>query len=213
MQQVLFAISLLAGGLLAALFGYLVGLPSLRLKGDYLAIVTLGFGEIVQDGLKNLPAITKGTEGINPLPAPTVLDASLKAVEVSGETPFRWFFVYLALLAVVVFLCRNLEFSRLGRQWFAVREDELAARCMAIADIFEALTAGDRPYKKAKTLTEALAILGNMKLSGHIDPDIFDVFMWERVYERYARAFLPPEQLDAVDPARIPGYARPPLAA
>lgn len=89
----------------------------------------------------------------------------------------------------------------------------VAARCMAIADIFEALTAGDRPYKKAKTLTEALAILGNMKLSGHIDPDIFDVFMWERVYERYARAFLPPEQLDAVDPARIPGYARPPLAA
>ena len=86
----------------------------------------------------------------------------------------------------------------------------VAARCMAIADIFEALTAGDRPYKKAKTLTEALAILGNMKLSGHIDPDIFDVFMWERVYERYARAFLPPEQRDAVDPERIPGYARPP---
>jgi HD-GYP domain-containing protein (c-di-GMP phosphodiesterase class II) len=87
------------------------------------------------------------------------------------------------------------------------------ARCMGIADIFEALTARDRPYKKGKTLSEALTILGKFKLNGHIDPDLFDVFMWEKVYESYARDFMPPEQIDEVDPAAIPGYAPPPAAA
>ena len=62
------------------------------------------------------------------------------------------------------------------------------ARCMGIADIFEALTAKDRPYKKGKTLTEALTILGKFKLNGHIDPDLFDVFMWEKVYETLRQA-------------------------
>jgi HD-GYP domain-containing protein (c-di-GMP phosphodiesterase class II) len=84
------------------------------------------------------------------------------------------------------------------------------ARCMGIADIFEALTAKDRPYKKGKTLTESLTILGKFKLNGHIDPDLFDVFMWEKVYERYAREFMAPEQIDAVDVTRIPGYVPPP---
>jgi HD-GYP domain-containing protein (c-di-GMP phosphodiesterase class II) len=82
----------------------------------------------------------------------------------------------------------------------------IQARCMGIADIFEALTAKDRPYKKGKTLTESLSILGKMKLTGHVDPDLFDVFMWERVYEKYARQFLDPDQIDEVDAARIPGY-------
>jgi len=80
------------------------------------------------------------------------------------------------------------------------------ARMMAIADIFEALTAGDRPYKSAKTLSESLAILGGMKLRQHIDPDLFDVFVRERVYLEYARKFLPPEQIDTVNEAAIPGY-------
>lgn len=84
------------------------------------------------------------------------------------------------------------------------------ARCMGIADIFEALTAADRPYKKGKTLTESLTILGKFKLNGHVDPDLFDVFMWEKVYERYAREFLDPEQIDVVDVAAIPGYQAPP---
>jgi HD-GYP domain-containing protein (c-di-GMP phosphodiesterase class II) len=84
------------------------------------------------------------------------------------------------------------------------------ARCMGIADIFEALTAKDRPYKKGKTLTESLTILGKFKLNGHIDPDLFDVFMWEKVYEKYAKEFLDPEQIDAVDVSRIPGYVSPP---
>jgi HD-GYP domain-containing protein (c-di-GMP phosphodiesterase class II) len=86
----------------------------------------------------------------------------------------------------------------------------IPARCMGIADIFEALTAKDRPYKKGKTLTESLTILGRMKLNGHVDPDLFDVFMWEKVYDRYAREFLDPDQIDEVDLAKIPGWTAPP---
>jgi HD-GYP domain-containing protein (c-di-GMP phosphodiesterase class II) len=80
------------------------------------------------------------------------------------------------------------------------------ARVMGIADIFEALTAKDRPYKPGKTLSESLAILGKMKQGGHIDPDLFDIFVRERVYLKYAREFLDPEQIDDVDEASIPGY-------
>jgi len=84
------------------------------------------------------------------------------------------------------------------------------ARCMGIADIFEALTAKDRPYKKGKTLTESLAILGRFKQNGHVDPDLFDIFIWSRVYERYAKEFLDPDQIDDVDVTQIPGYLAPP---
>jgi HD-GYP domain-containing protein (c-di-GMP phosphodiesterase class II) len=80
------------------------------------------------------------------------------------------------------------------------------ARVMGIADIFEALTAGDRPYKGAMKLSEALRILGRMKLDDHIDPDLFDVFMRSRVWLRYAERFLEPEQIDEVDLGQIPGY-------
>ncbi len=79
------------------------------------------------------------------------------------------------------------------------------ARVMGIADIFEALTAKDRPYKPGKTLTESLTILGKFKLGGHIDPDLFDVFIREKVYLEYAQKFLAPEQIDEVDLSNIPG--------
>ena len=79
------------------------------------------------------------------------------------------------------------------------------ARIMGIADIFEALTAKDRPYKPGKTLSESIAILAKFKENGHIDPDLFDIFVKERVYLRYAREFLDPEQIDDVDAARVPG--------
>lgn len=81
------------------------------------------------------------------------------------------------------------------------------ARIMGIADIFEALTARDRPYKKGQTLTESLHILGRLRLNGHVDPDLFDIFVRERVYLRYAEQFLNPEQIDAVEVAKIPGYS------
>jgi HD-GYP domain-containing protein (c-di-GMP phosphodiesterase class II) len=77
------------------------------------------------------------------------------------------------------------------------------AKVMAIADIFEALTAKDRPYKAGKTLTESLAILAKFKRNGHIDPDLFDVFVREKVYLDYAHKFLAPEQIDEVDWERM----------
>lgn len=82
----------------------------------------------------------------------------------------------------------------------------IPARIMGIADIFEALTARDRPYKKAKTLTESLFILGKMKQDNHVDPDLFDLFVRQKIYLEYAREFLEPEQMDSVDEHSIPGY-------
>jgi len=80
------------------------------------------------------------------------------------------------------------------------------ARMMAIADIFEALTAKDRPYKKGKTLSESLQILGGFCQRNHIDPDLFDVFVRKQVYLEYARKFMDPAQIDDVDVGAIPGY-------
>ena len=75
----------------------------------------------------------------------------------------------------------------------------LPARMMAIADIFEALTASDRPYKKAKTLSEAIRIMGFMRKDSHIDPDLFELFLTSGVYVEYAQRHLDPEQIDEVD--------------
>jgi branched-chain amino acid transport system permease protein len=111
-------LSMVVGGL----SGVVLGLPTMRLRGDYLAIVTLGFGEIVQDCLKNLEVVTKGTTGINPLPPP--------AVPGHGYQPT--YYLFLALLVLGVVLVRNLQRSRVGRAWLAIRDDELAARSMGI---------------------------------------------------------------------------------
>jgi hypothetical protein len=88
----------------------------------------------------------------------------------------------------------------------------IPARVMGIADVFEALTARDRPYKPGKTLSESLAILGRMKVENHIDPDLFDVFLKEGVWRDYAERFLEPEQIDEIDWSQIPGVG-PELAA
>lgn len=80
------------------------------------------------------------------------------------------------------------------------------ARVMAIADIFEALTARDRPYKPGKKLSECLRIMGFMKQEQHIDPELFHVFVEQQIYQQYADRFLHPEQIDEVVHANIPGY-------
>ena len=85
-------------------------------------------------------------------------------------------------------------------------EMSVQARIMAIADIFEALTAADRPYKKGKLLSESLHILGKFALNGHIDPDLFDIFVREKVYVEFARRNMEAHQIDAVDESAIPGY-------
>lgn len=118
---------LLCAAVAGAGAGVVLGLPTLRLRGDYLAIVTLGFGEMMQDSLKNLDVITKGTQGINPLPSPTLFGYAFTA-----NQPLPWYYLLLGLLAIVVALTRNLETSRVGRTLISIREDELAASCMGI---------------------------------------------------------------------------------
>lgn len=85
-------------------------------------------------------------------------------------------------------------------------EMSLQARLMGIADIFEALTAADRPYKKGMPLSQALTILGKMKEDKHIDPDLFETFISQGVYIKYAEKYLKPEQIDEIDLDNIPGY-------
>jgi len=85
--------------------------------------------------------------------------------------------------------------------------DELSipARIMAIADIFEALTASDRPYKKGKTLSESVKILSLFKKDKHVDAELFDLFLSSGVYRRYVERYLKPEQLDEVDVTKFVG--------
>jgi branched-chain amino acid transport system permease protein len=116
--------------LIGVIPGLLLGIPTLRLKGDYLAIVTLGFGEIVQDSLRNLEVITKGTQGINPLPLPKIFGYSI-----SNTTYHDWYYLLLSILVIVTIFSYNLENSRIGRRWEAVREDELAASCMSVSTL------------------------------------------------------------------------------
>lgn len=91
--------------------------------------------------------------------------------------------------------------NRLTREQMSI-----PARMVAIADVFEALTASDRPYKKAMPLSQSLRILGRMKLENHVDPDLFDIFIHDKVYLKYAQQYLDPKQIDEVDLSRIPGY-------
>jgi HD-GYP domain-containing protein (c-di-GMP phosphodiesterase class II)/HAMP domain-containing protein len=88
-------------------------------------------------------------------------------------------------------------------------EIPVQGRIIAIADIFEAMTAKNRPYKKGKTLMHALRALGSMKLEGHIDPDLFDIFINEKIYLHYAEKYLSPEQFDDVELSQVPGYVPP----
>ena len=89
-------------------------------------------------------------------------------------------------------------------------EIPVQGRIIAIADIFEAMTARDRPYRKGKTLMDALRSMGSMKQEGHIDPDLFDIFINEKLYLHYAEKYLPPAQIDEVVLSQIPGYIPPP---
>jgi branched-chain amino acid transport system permease protein len=114
----------------SALAGVLLGAPTLRLRGDYLAIVTLGFGEVTRFTLRNLEEITAGTRGLNPVPPPSLAWLGL---DPDWSLDYRWFYyLTLGILVAVIWLLSNLERSRLGRAWIAIREDELAATCMGI---------------------------------------------------------------------------------
>jgi branched-chain amino acid transport system permease protein len=106
--------------------GVVLGIPVLRLRGDYLAIVTLGFGEIIRITASNLDGITRGAQGIAGIPHPQIGAFRF------GTSPTPYYYLTLGLLALGVFLIRNLNNSRVGRAWVAIREDEVAAEAMGI---------------------------------------------------------------------------------
>jgi branched-chain amino acid transport system permease protein len=127
------------GAALAGLFGVLLGAPTLKLRGDYLAIVTLGFGEIIRVFLNNLDApvnITNGPKGLDQIDSIKFFgldlgkELSLGSYTVASVTLYYFLFLSLVLLAVVI--SHNLQFSRVGRAWMAIREDEVAAKAMGI---------------------------------------------------------------------------------
>jgi branched-chain amino acid transport system permease protein len=112
-------VALAAGG------GALLGIPVLRMRGDYLAIVTLGFGEIIRIILNNLDLVTNGPRGILRIASPMIGDIAV-------NTPVRWYYLVLAGIILSVFIAERLNNSRIGRAWSAMREDQDAAAVMGI---------------------------------------------------------------------------------
>jgi len=127
------------GAALAATFGVLLGAPTLRLRGDYLAIVTLGFGEIIRIFLNNLNApinITNGPQGISNIDPIRVAGLDLsKPIEIGAltiQSVQLYYYLFLVLTVAVITVCIRLQDSRIGRAWVAIREDEIAAKAMGI---------------------------------------------------------------------------------
>jgi ABC-type branched-subunit amino acid transport system ATPase component/ABC-type branched-subunit amino acid transport system permease subunit len=112
--------------LVAAFFGVLFGAPTLRLKGDYLAIVTLGFGEIVPIVARNTPSITNGAQGLNGVASPVFFGFDF------GVSATPYYYVGVALVAFLMFASQRLKVSRIGRAWMAIREDEIGASAMGV---------------------------------------------------------------------------------
>ncbi|MGB7193559.1 MAG: ABC transporter ATP-binding protein [Collimonas pratensis] len=133
------------GAALAGMFGAILGAPTLKLRGDYLAIVTLGFGEIIRIFMNNLNApvnITNGPQGINLIDPIRIFGVSLAGERGSNATVYfggfgmpsvnAYYFLFLVLCIAIIFISIRLQNSRLGRAWVAIREDEIAAKAMGI---------------------------------------------------------------------------------
>ena len=114
-------------GLIASLSGILIGIPTLRLKGDYLAIATLGFGEIVKNIIINWDSITKGPMGINGIPA-----VNLFGLKITILDKLPWMLIVWAFVIITYYMIRRVVRSRVGRALEAIREDEIAASSMGI---------------------------------------------------------------------------------
>ena len=128
-----------AAALLAALFGAVLGAPTLKLRGDYLAIVTLGFGEIIRIFLNNLDQpinITNGPKGLGQIDSVRIFGLDLgQPLHIAGwqiPSVTLYYYLFLALVVVSVVICYRLQDSRVGRAWMAIREDEIAAKAMGI---------------------------------------------------------------------------------
>jgi len=178
-----FWLSLPVAGTLAAFIGFLLGLPVLRLRGDYLAIVTLGFGEITRLLLNNLNVLTGGPDGIGNIPRPTLFGLEFSRRASEGGTTFHEFFsldysgdygvifmylLGLALVLLTLFVINRLLRMPLGRAWEALREDEIACRSLGLNPTTIKLS--------ALTLSAAFAGLAGAFFAarqGHINPESF----------------------------------------
>lgn len=121
-----FWLMLPVAAVVTAIFGVLFGAPTLRLKGDYLAIVTLGFGEIVPIVARNTPTITNGAQGLSGVTAPKLFGYDFGVM----STPY--YYLGLGLVVMLIFVSTRLKNSRIGRAWLALREDEIAAEAMGV---------------------------------------------------------------------------------
>ena len=127
------------GAFVAGVLGVLLGAPTLKLRGDYLAIVTLGFGEIIREIVTNLNKpinLTNGAQGLSDIDSARLFGTDLNktkeifGIEIPGVT--QYYYMFLVLVLISVFICYRLERSRIGRAWMAIREDEVAAKAMGI---------------------------------------------------------------------------------
>ena len=121
-----FWLMLPVSALVAAFFGVLFGWPTLRLRGDYLAIVTLGFGEIVPIVARNASSVTNGAAGLNGIAAPSLFGTSF------GVNATPYYYVAVGMVVLLIFVSLRLRDSRIGRAWMAIREDEVAAGAMGV---------------------------------------------------------------------------------
>jgi branched-chain amino acid transport system permease protein len=151
--------------------GILLGAPTLRLRGDYLAIVTLGFGEIVRITADNLDSITDGARGINQIPAPAI---TLPGVHYQFQGSFQsnpYYWLLLGVIVLWIFLLRRVNAGRVGRAWAAIREDEVAAAAMGVPTV--------RMKLGAFAMGAAVASFGGVIYAmwvGFISPDSFTLF-------------------------------------
>ena len=205
-----FLLMLVVGALVAATFGVLLGAPTLRLRGDYLAIVTLGFGEIVPIIFLNSDKYTEGTNGIGGIYAPDI-----PFIEFSILNPWPFYGLIIALVTISMVFIYRLQESRIGRAWMAIREDELAAASNGLNTVTTKLlafalgasTAGFAGVFNASKLTLvspdqflstvsfsilAMVVLGGMGNIWGVAAGAFIVFLIQSVFLRQLTNFLHP---------------------
>ncbi len=171
---------LIVGALVAAVFGILLGAPTLRLRGDYLAIVTLGFGEIVPIIFRNAdfstnggPNLTNGTNGIPGIDRPTLPHISVGGFDLlnvvfNASNPLSYYVTMAIIITIVLILVYRLQDSRLGRAWQAIREDELAAASNGVNTVTSKLLA----FALGATTSGFAGVFGASKLV-FVSPDQF----------------------------------------
>jgi ABC-type branched-subunit amino acid transport system permease subunit len=200
---------LLVGAVMAAIFGILLGAPTLRLRGDYLAIVTLGFGEIVPIAIQNSDKYTEGPNGIGGIAPPSIGDF----VFPTTGNPWPFYITMILLIMLSMILIYRLQDSRLGRAWMAIREDELAAAANGVNTVTTKLLAfalgastaglaGVFLASKLQTVTPnlfrfdvsftvlAMVVLGGMGNIWGVGVGAFIVFMIQSVFLKQLNLFF-----------------------